>query len=107
MLSDFIFSPNETLFKEKPHVFIEFPLEIKNDPHQVCNSQFCKNLPSHSDNTILDQSTIVQPLLTEHLISYTLQIEKSMQFFILVNNSPSKKDYFQNQNSILELKKSI
>ena len=80
ILSNSILPPYETFFKEKHCVLIEFRLGMTRDHNQVFNSLFCKYSPTHSQNNISNQNPTVQPLLTKPLISYTLQLEKSIHY---------------------------
>ena len=66
------------VFKDKLRVPMEFHLEVTCDQHQFYLSQFCKRLSTPYDNTISDQKTIDQPLLTKTVVSYTSKIQKSM-----------------------------
>ena len=69
ILSNSTSHPYEMVSKEKPSVPIEFHLETTRDHQQTCTSHFRKYLPTHSHNTISDENTNAQPLLTKPLNS--------------------------------------
>ena len=94
-------------FQRKTPPLKKLHLEVTPDQHQINAIRFCKYLPTQSHNTTADQNTVVQPLLTKHLIFPTSIMENSKASYFFWSKFFHQKRIFSNQNYIEELENHI
>ena len=95
-LSESNLSPYEIVFHTIPRITIKFELNLQRDTYRNCTSQFCQNLPLHTQYDKSNLNPFFHKILSKPIPQWILATETAMiQFYHTVyENTKRKIDLF-------------
>ena len=85
-------SPHELVFQIRPRIPLTFDLNLNRNKNNTCISQYCSQLPEHSDYDKTDLNPFFYKTLSKPIPQWLFAVETAiLQFYSIVHNYSLKK----------------